>query len=190
MKPAVKGAILGASGAVALLVLIALLVVITGAYNVAATERHTTLGAWALDTNFVNSVRGHGADIPAPELTPAMVAAGAPEYKSMCAHCHGGVGEGRAAWAAGMRPQPPALADAARQWSPSETYWLVAHGAKMTGMPAFGPTHDERTIWNIVAFVKALPSMSAKDYAAFPSEHGDAENGGHHGGGEHPDHQT
>ncbi|WP_431470183.1 c-type cytochrome [Sphingosinithalassobacter sp. LHW66-3] len=162
-----KGVVYGAVGALVALILIGLFVVLTGSYNVAATERHTTVGEWALDTNFRNSVQGHGSDITAPELTPAMVAAGAGEYKAMCAHCHGGIGEGRAEWAQGMRPKPPALAGAADEWSASEVFWLVKHGARMTGMPAFGDTHDDRAIWNIAAFVKQMPEMSEDEYIAF-----------------------
>lgn len=171
--------LLGALAMFLLLVVIGLLVVLSGGYNVAATERHTTVGAWALDTNFTNSVQGHGEDITAPQLTPAMVSAGGPEYKAMCAHCHGGVGQHRAEWAEGMRPKPPALAAAAKEWSAPEVFWLVKHGAKMTGMPAFGATHDDPTIWNIAAFVKAMPQMSAEQYAAFPSEHGEGHEEGH-----------
>ena len=166
-----KGVIYGAVGVLLALILIGLLVILTGGYNVAATERHTTVGAWALDMNFRNSVQGHGSEITPPELTPAMVVAGAGEYKAMCAHCHGGVGEGRAEWAEGMRPKPPALAGAADEWSASEVFWLVKHGAKMTGMPAFGPTHDDATIWNIAAFVKAMPKMSEQEYASHAVGH-------------------
>lgn len=189
MSPKGKGAAMGAVATILVLLLVGLLIVLTGGYNVAATERHTTVGAWALDTNFRNAVQRRADEIRAPELTPAMVAAGAPEYKSMCAHCHGGVGEGRAEWAKGMRPMPPPLARAAQEWSPSEVHWLVSNGAKMTGMPAFGATHDEDTIWNIVAFVKALPTMNAKEYAAFPSAHGGAEHGAaEKGEAEHHEH--
>lgn len=175
-----KSFLLGALAAVLLALLIALLVVLSGAYNVAATDRHNPIAAWALDTNFTNSVQGHGSDIAAPELTPAMVEAGAGEYKAMCAHCHGGVGEARAGWAEGMRPKPPALAEAADQWSAAEVFWLVKHGAKMTGMPAFGPTHDDATVWNIAAFVKALPQMTASQYAAYEAGHGEGEGGHEH----------
>lgn len=167
-----KSFLLGTLAAVLLALLVALLVVLSGGYNVAATERHTSIGGWALDTNFTNSVQGHAEEIEAPELTPAMINAGAPEYKAMCAHCHGGVGESRAEWAEGMRPKPPVLAGAADEWSAAEVFWLVKHGAKMTGMPAFGPTHDDQAIWNIAAFVKALPTMPAEQYAAYSAEHG------------------
>ena len=134
---------IGAIITLIVLILIALLVVLTGGYNVAATDRHNPISEWAIDTTFTNSVQGQASDILAPELTSSMVDAGAAEYKAMCAHCHGGVGEARAEWANGMRPKPPALAHAAQMWSAEEVHWLVTHGVKMTGMPAFGPTHDE-----------------------------------------------
>ena len=178
MTPTLKGALFGVIGMLALLLLVGLLVVLTGGYNVAATDRHTAVGAWALNTNFTNSVQGNAENITAPEFTRAMIDAGAPEYKAMCAHCHGGVDESRAEWAKGMRPMPPALARAAEEWSGAEVYWLVKHGAKMTGMPAFGPTHDEQALWNIAAFVKAMPEMTAEQYGSYSSEHG-GEEGGH-----------
>lgn len=163
---------LGALALFLLGVLIALIVILTGGYNVAASERHNPIVGWALNTTFVNSVQRHGDEVSAPELTRAMVDAGASPYKAMCQHCHGGVGASRAEWAQGMRPIPPALANAAEQWRAPEVFWLVKHGVKMTGMPAFGATHDDQTIWNIAAFVQALPEMSEAQYAAYSSDHG------------------
>lgn len=170
-----RGLLAGAVGMLLLLLAAALVAIVAGAYNVAATERHTSIAERALDAAFRNSVQRRARGITAPELTRAMIDAGAPEYKAMCAHCHGGAGEARAQWAEGMRPEPPALAEAADEWRAAEVFWLVKHGAKMTGMPAFGPTHDDATVWNIAAFVKALPDMPNEQYAAYPSEHGGGE---------------
>ena len=106
-----RGILLGAIGMLVLLAVIALIVILTGSYNVAADERHTTPVAWALDTSMKNSVQARAGDAQAPAaLTRAMISAGAPEYKAMCQHCHGGIGAGKEEWVKGMRPQPPALA--------------------------------------------------------------------------------
>jgi mono/diheme cytochrome c family protein len=174
-----KGILVGIAGTLVGLAATALLVILTGAYNVAATERHQAPVAWALEAAMRNSVQAGARELhPPATFTPAMIAAGAGEYKTMCQHCHGGVGTEKAGWAAVMTPDPPALARAAEDWTAAEVFWLVKHGVKMTGMPAFGPTHDDETLWNIAAFVKALPEMSAEKYAAYPSDHGMAE-GGH-----------
>lgn len=180
MSTTTKGIIIGAAGTLLLLVLIALIVILTGGYNVAATDRHNPIVGWALTTTMRNSVQGAADDIAAPaQFTPAMIEAGAGEYKAMCAHCHGGIGESRAEWAETIRPIPPALAHAAARWSPEEVFWLVKHGVKMSGMPAFGPTHDDATVWNIAAFVKAMPEMSEEQYASYSVGHGAEGESGH-----------
>lgn len=165
--------------------LVLLILVYTGAYNVSAAVGHTAFGRWALETMMRNSVEAR-ADPEAPQFTPAMVRAGAGEYKAMCQHCHGGPGVNRADWAKGMVPRPPNLMHAATEWSPGEVHWIVKNGVKMSAMPAFGPTHDEQTIWNITAFVKQLPAMTPEEYAAFPSgQHGGGGSGSSSGGHSH-----
>ena len=158
----------GAIGVVVLAAIIGLTVAYTGFYNIAATEEHASLTRWVFDTTFHSSVQRHAAVLEAPEsFTPAMIESGAHKYRSMCEHCHGGPGAEPDTWAGGMRPQPPHLAEEAAEWKLEEIFWLAKHGAKMTGMPAFGPTHDDRTLWNIAAFVKELPAMTPERYAAF-----------------------
>ncbi|CCF18355.1 Di-heme cytochrome c (Class I) [Pseudorhizobium banfieldiae] len=148
-----------------------------GGYNIAATEEHSSFTRWVLDTNFHQSVEGGGASVSGPEqLTPEMAAAGASPYKEMCQHCHSAPGGERASWAEGMRPLPPHLTEAAAEWEPSEVFWLVKHGAKMTGMPAFGPNHSDEDIWNIVAFVKRLPAMTSQEYERLTTEAGSSAN--------------
>lgn len=169
---------LGVVAAVLTLLLGAIIVAYTGAYNVAATEDHTAFGRWTFETTMHNSVesRAEGIEIP-PSVGD--VVAGAAEYKAMCEHCHAGPGTERAEWAQGMLPQPPHLTEHAAEWAPNQIFWLVKHGIKMTGMPAFGPSHDDQTLWNIAAFVKRLPGMTAQDYAAFESGHDGAHSGRH-----------
>lgn len=176
------GLVVGVVGILVLLAVVGLTVVYTGSFNVAATEEHTSFTRWAFDTTFHNSVERRAADVAAPEsFTPAMIAAGASEYKATCQHCHAGPGVERAKWASGMRPRPPHLTEAAAEWEVEEVFWLAKHGVKMTGMPAFGPTHDDRTLWNIAAFVKKLPAMTPERYAAFggPGGEGHSQDGMH-----------
>lgn len=156
----------GVASTLLLIAVIGLIVVYAGAYNVAATEEHSSLGRWAFDTTFHRSVKARAADMEPPAELATLVERGATEYKEMCQHCHGGAGVERDEWASGMRPQPPHLTEEASEWEPKEVFWLVKHGAKMTGMPAFGPTHDDETLWGIVAFVKALPAMTPERYSS------------------------
>lgn len=180
MSATARNIVIGAAGMLLLLIIVALLIVLTGGYNVAATDRHNPIVGWALTTTMRNHVQNAADDLTGPaEITPAMISAGAGEYKAMCAHCHGGVGTSRAEWAETIRPIPPALAHAAEQWSIEEVHWIVSHGIKMSAMPAFGPTHDEATIWNIAAFVKQMPEMTEAQYAGYEAGHGPEGAGGH-----------
>lgn len=175
-KHAAAGVVLGMVLMLLLLLITLLCIVYTGSYNVAATEEHRPFVRWAFSTTLHNSVEDRASDIKVPKpVNQALIAAGASEYKAMCQHCHAGPGVDRAEWARGMLPQPPLLAEAALEWEINEVFWIVKHGLKMTGMPAFGPTHDEKTLWSIAAFVNELPTMTAEEYAAFESGH----NGGH-----------
>lgn len=171
-----------ATGALALLVLfgvIGLVVVYTGAYNVAASEEHTSFARWAFDTTFHRSVKTRAASIEPPADLTSMIDRGAGEYKEMCQHCHGGPGMERDEWANGMRPRPPHLTEEAAEWQASEVFWLVKHGSKMTGMPAFGASHDDETLWSIAAMVKALPGMTPERYASLGDRHAEAESSHH-----------
>lgn len=167
------GIAIGSVGLLALIGIAGLFVVYTGAYNVAATEEHMSITRWAFDTTMHQSVKQRAADVkPVETATSAMLTAGASAYKAMCQQCHAGPGADREGWADGMRPRPPHLVEAATKWETSEIYWIVRHGIKMSGMPAFGSTHDEKTLWSIAAFVKELPAMTPERYASLGKETG------------------
>lgn len=173
------GIAVGIGAVLALFATAGLLVVYTGAFNIAATEEHSSLARWAFDNTFKNSIERRADHVKPPSaFTAGMIEQGAHEYKEMCQHCHGGPGVERDEWASGLRPRPPLLTEAAAEWHPHEVFWLVKHGAKMTGMPAFGPSHDDQALWAISAFVMELPAMSQEHYAAL-GEHG-VEHSQHH----------
>ena len=77
----------------------------------------------------------------------------------------------------GMYPKPPALTEAAWQWTPGELFWILRNGIKMSGMPAW-KDHSEEELWNVVAFLQKLPEMSEQDYGKLIMTTMQA--GGHH----------
>ena len=48
----------------------------------------------------------------------------------------------------------------------AELYWIIKNGLKFSGMPGWGPTHDDHELWAMTAFVQKLPKMSAAEYKA------------------------
>lgn len=75
-----------------------------------------------------------------------------------------------------------------KELSEAELYWIVRNGIKMTGMPAFGPTHEDQELWAIVAFWKRMTQMEPKEYEAMAKEvrgEKEGENHHHHGAKKH-----
>ncbi|HEX3365686.1 cytochrome c [Phenylobacterium sp.] len=141
-------------------------VVLTGAFNTTASTPHAAPIAWVTHLTMTNAVKRNATQLSnPPAFTPADVLDGARTYDANCGVCHGGPGVARAPWVGGMTPSPPFLLDASRNWTSKELFWIVRYGVRMTGMPAWDQTLSEHDVWNLVAFLKALPNMSAADYA-------------------------
>lgn len=138
----------------------------TGAYNVAATEDHTAVGRWILNTGQERSVAVRAGEVADPPPVDAdMLDHGFEHFRAMCVECHGAPGVERGENGKGLTPTPPELSEEAAEWSAKELFWITKHGIKMAGMPAFGPTHSDEEIWGLVAFLQELDGMTAEEYA-------------------------
>lgn len=136
----------------------------TGGYNVAADQEHSRLVASALTSMRERSISARAQGVPAPDLdAPQMVAAGAKQYAQMCVQCHLAPGKDDSDLRKGLNPQPPNLY-AHGVHDPAKAFWTIKHGVKMTGMPAWGRTHDDQTLWSMVAFLQRLPELSPAEF--------------------------
>jgi mono/diheme cytochrome c family protein len=86
-------------------------------------------------------------------------------YSEACVYSHGAPGKEPTDIGKGLNPEPPYLPDVAARWSIAERFWIAKNGIRMTGMPAFGPTHKDEEIWSVVAFVQRLPKVSEEEDA-------------------------
>lgn len=143
----------------------ALIVIATGAYNVAATSPHSKPVEWVLGATMDRSVEVRAGRLkpPAAALT-AKGRAGFQDFEKLCVICHGAPGIEATEIGKGLYPPAPELSEAAADLSMAEVYWIISNGIKDTGMPAFKASHKEEELWLIAAFVKRLAGMSAKDY--------------------------
>jgi mono/diheme cytochrome c family protein len=161
-------------------------VIYAGFYDVAASDQHWPVTRWILETARVRSIKAHAAGIAAPPGLddPAKVLTGVEHYAAHCAVCHGAPGVPKGDAARGLNPSSPDLAEATQLYSPAELFWIVKHGIKMTGMPAWSD-HSDEELWATVAFLQKLPGMSEQDYAKLVMA--STAHGGHHhpGGGDH-----
>ncbi len=148
-----------------LLVLGTGLYVASGIYDVGADRPHTRWMFAVLDTLRERSIEARASRIQVPSLNSAeRLAEGAEHYSAMCTECHLAPGMPDTPLRQGLMPTPPDLSRS--KVDPAEAFWIIKHGIKATAMPAWGKTHDDEAIWNLVAFVEQLPTMSPEQYRA------------------------
>ena len=150
---------------VIILILGGLAFINSGLYDVAATKPDAEIVKWALQTTKDKSVRSRSKNITVPNFDDeSFIQTGFHHYDQMCVGCHGAPGILPSEIGEGLNPEPPDLTDAAVEMTASELFWITQNGIKMTGMPAFGPTHSDEELWGIVATMQKFPDMSPEDY--------------------------
>ena len=152
----------------------AAVMIYSGAYNFAADEPH-----WRLTEQLIATARHRAIDRRASEITvpgdlddPQRLQRGAEHYQPMCAGCHLAPGMNNTELRQGLYPQPPALADHGIH-DPASAFWTVKHGIKMSGMPAWGTSHDDESLWDMVALLQAMPTMSETEWQALTGNEDD-----------------
>lgn len=104
------------------------------------------------------------------EASETNLAAGAQIYRTQCAACHGLYGR-PSDFAAHMYPRAPQL------WAPhhgavgvsddpvGETYWKIANGIRLTGMPAYGKVLNPTQMWEVTLLLKNAGKPMPPDVA-------------------------
>jgi mono/diheme cytochrome c family protein len=127
-----------------------------GIYNVGADAPHSRVVYSILQELRDRAVSSYSKSVRAPtDLNdPKRIAAGAGLYNEMCTGCH-----------QGLYPPAPELARG-DDLTAAQQFWVIKHGLKLTAMPAWGKTHDDQLIWDMVAFIRQLPKLNAQQYQA------------------------
>ena len=148
----------------------------SGAYPMGADVPHNKLTYWLLERAREQSIEMASKDIDVPSLDdPELLLSGGPDYNDMCVACHLKPGKVQSDMSIGLYPAPPNLskqedehghdyADGAPGQSARRQFWIIKHGIKASGMPAWGPTHDDQRIWAMVAFLQKLPKLTPEQY--------------------------
>lgn len=138
----------------------------SGLYNIGADDPHWMPTRMAIDSLRERSIAARMADARVPNLDdPKRIALGAVNYSAMCTGCHLAPGVTDTEIRPGLYPMPPNLSKLGAE-DVKRTFWIIKHGIKMTAMPAWGKTHTDEQIWNMVAFIRKMPGMTAAQYQA------------------------
>ena len=160
-----KARLLKLAGVGVVVAFLGFVVAASGIIPVKASTGHWPLTRWFLSFSMRRSVETHTIGTKVPLLEePWMVLKGAAHYDASCAPCHGAPGRPRSDVLRELTPHPPRLAGVVGNWDPAELFYIVKHGVKLTGMPAWPVRHRDDEVWAMVAFLRALPSLDADGY--------------------------
>jgi cytochrome c553 len=142
-----------------------LLIAASGIIPIKASSGHWAITRWFLNFAKERSVSTHTLGLEVPSLDePGLVLKGAGHYETGCRPCHGNpaVPQPRVAWK--MTPSPPYLPPRIPEWEADELFYIVKHGIKFTGMPAW-PSHlRDDEVWAMVAFLRRFPELDEAEY--------------------------
>ncbi len=135
----------------------------SGLYDIGADNHHWALTYRILQSVRDRSIRARSRNLRPPNLNdPELVLKGAGQYAAMCTGCHLEPGKKSSEVREGMYPRPPNLSNI--RVDPRDAFWVIKHGIKMSAMPAWGASHDDATIWSMVAFLQKLPELTPQQY--------------------------
>ena len=141
------------------------LFVASGIMPIKASSGHWAITAWFLNFAMRRSVVTHSLGMQTPALNDAaLVAQGAGHYEFGCLPCHGGPDLPQPVIAQQMTPHPPYLPPEISKWDADELFYIVKHGVKFTGMPAWPALQRDDEVWAVVAFLLRLPRLTSQEY--------------------------
>lgn len=140
-------------------------VVVAGVVPIKASSGHWRITEAFLQFAKRRSVSTWSMGTAVPPLDDRrLVLRGATHYEGGCRPCHGAPGADTWEPSETMTPVPPPLDARVDDWDREELFFIVKHGIKFTGMPAFPAVARDDEIWSVVAFLLALPGMTGRDY--------------------------
>jgi len=129
------------------------------------------LELWAANTSLGATLRREAPKQANPvALTDANLSEGINLYGQHCALCHGtAAGDASASPVAkGLYPAPPQFATEGVEDDPEGvSYWKIKHGIRLTGMPSWASTLNDRQIWTIALFLKHMDKLPSGPQAAW-----------------------
>ncbi|WP_153133020.1 c-type cytochrome [Dechloromonas hortensis] len=143
----------------------------SGSIDFAADSAHSPSIIKFIEWAREQSVAKQAKDIilPTDLASEERIRRGAGNYEAMCVGCHLSPGVEDSEIRKGLYPSPLNLSLAGAAAEEQETdvrrFWIIKHGIKGSGMPAWAKGGmDDEAIWDLTAFIKILPKLSATDY--------------------------
>jgi thiosulfate dehydrogenase len=93
------------------------------------------------------------------EPTEANLLDGVHLYKTRCAMCHGAPGNPEKNFGNPFYPPVPQFMTDHPDMADNENFYIIKHGIRWTGMPAWSNTLTDDQIWKVVAFLSRMEKL-------------------------------
>jgi len=159
----IRGFVAGVVGTILIALLAGYLLLRSGFIPANADAQPGGLELWVAGTSLDATLRDQAPNTPNPvALADANLIQGISLYGEHCAICHGTAAGAASASpvAKGLYPPPPQLGDEGVEDDPEGvSYWKIKHGIRLTGMPAWGRSLNDRQIWTLALFLKHMDNL-------------------------------
>lgn len=96
------------------------------------------------------------------QSTDANLTAGMKIYQTNCASCHGDIHRPRGPLADSLYPRAPQFLENAPDMPEIQNFYIIQHGVRMSGMPAWKKTLGEQEIWQVTTFLSHMDKLPPK----------------------------
>jgi len=147
----------------------------SGLFQISASSGHWKITDWFLHWTMQNSVRTYSTfQTPAEVRDDTALISAAGHFRQSCAACHGAPGLAPSPAMQSATPPAPDLGTTVGHYDDAELFWIVKHGVKYTGMPAWPTLDRPDEVRRMVGFLRRLPGMTAQEFAALTEAQGSA----------------
>ena len=88
-------------------------------------------------------------------------------YQADCALCHGDVSHPHTALGESFYPRAPQFAEDAPDMPENQNFYIIEHGVRLSGMPAWKTTLKEPEVWQVTTFLSNMGKLPASVQTAW-----------------------
>jgi mono/diheme cytochrome c family protein len=103
--------------------------------------------------------------------------AGMKVYQADCAGCHGDTLHSHSAFGGSFYPRAPQFVEDAPDMPENQNFYIVQHGIRLSGMPAWKPSLTDAQMWQVTTFLSHMDKLPPGVSAAWKTASGTPESG-------------
>ena len=93
--------------------------------------------------------------------------AGMKVYQTDCAGCHGDINHAHSPFGDAFYPRAPQFGEDAPDMPENQNFYIIEHGIRWSGMPAWDKTLNDTQMWQLVTFlsnIEKLPPAAKREF--------------------------